>query len=733
MKLFTLCSRGVKRERCYVKFHVGEIHRRLAELSREEPERPSNYNVESMIGEKLLRQDSNFYKVEEKRADEGKLYESKETPKSKQVSYPLKGIQVETTNTQPIEEKEERSSSQFERGFFIDSGKYVDEYTAGNAEDIADDELVMSTRSVYGPTDAVEHIDFQLPHQNLNEKDELSAFADEPLDIADHFGTADPERAASEKPCSGCGSHIHCKDSSLPGFLPVEVFDKVITKKKMLDSLLCRRCYLLKHHNFLLNVNVCPVDYESMMSHLKLKDESLILLVVDVTDLPGSIHAHLPNIIGTRKPMIVIGNKVDLLPPDAQCGYFKNFRTIVQEAVEEAGFRDKFNILHTALVSAKTGYGVEDLITEIQLKYTTVKMGMRSDLYLVGCTNAGKSTLFNALLQSDLCKVRAVDLIERATTSLWPGTTISLLKFPVMKLSSYRMELRRRRLLKQKAWEQKEMYSRKLLLQETGDDKYAVPIGVIQNTYKEQEEDLQPVAIKEIAGEENARDASTKKISIDDPIFARSTWCYDTPGTVTDDQVTSLFTIDELIKVLPRKILLPRTCLLNKGTTLLIGGVGRVDLIETKKEQGVYLTVFASDELPLNIIETDKADEFLDKYSNTKTLVVPSGSVERMNDWPGLSSQTFSIQGVKEKGSKDVVLSSIGWVMVTTADPSVKLNVYTPGGKGISLRNPILPYSASLRGKRVPGSQFYKVNPIEFPVNTRRIKAQKNKKKFSKK
>jgi ribosome biogenesis GTPase A len=50
------------------------------------------------------------------------------------------------------------------------------------------------------------------------------------------------------------------------------------------------------------------------------------------------------------------------------------------------------------------------------------------DVYLVGCTNVGKSTLFNALLQSDYCKVKAVDLIQRATTSPWPGTTLNLLK-----------------------------------------------------------------------------------------------------------------------------------------------------------------------------------------------------------------------------------------------------------------------------------------------------------------
>lgn len=51
---------------------------------------------------------------------------------------------------------------------------------------------------------------------------------------------------------------------------------------------------------------------------------------------------------------------------------------------------------------------------------------------MVGCTNVGKSTMFNTLLNSDYCKVQATDLIQRATISPWPGTTLNLLKFPIL-------------------------------------------------------------------------------------------------------------------------------------------------------------------------------------------------------------------------------------------------------------------------------------------------------------
>ena len=43
------------------------------------------------------------------------------------------------------------------------------------------------------------------------------------------------------------------------------------------------------------------------------------------------------------------------------------------------------------------------------------------DVYLCGSSNAGKSTLFNALLKSDFCLPTAMDQISPATISSWPG------------------------------------------------------------------------------------------------------------------------------------------------------------------------------------------------------------------------------------------------------------------------------------------------------------------------
>ncbi|VDO38536.1 unnamed protein product [Haemonchus placei] len=563
-----------------------------------------------------------------------------------------------------------------DRGYFVEGDVYVDEYVSGKTTDLPDDELTMPQRQIFGPDDALEHIDFQLPGQSTgqdSESDELDLDEISSEEI-ERVGSINPTRPPINKNCSGCGAQLHCKDASLPGFLPEELLDKAARRRAVVEAILCRRCHLLKHHNFLLNVNVCSVDYESIMSCLRMNPEALVLLIVDVTDIPGSIYRQLPGIIGPRRPMIVVANKVDLLPPDAQCGYLKRFKNVVDEAIEEAGFRDQFTILHTALVSAKTGYGIEDLITVSSL-----------------------SRLIRSFWANCKVHLRAVDLVERATTSVWPGTTLSLLKFPIMKPSPFRLELRRRRMLHDRAWLQKEMYSRitsRFVRSWARILQFLLDQHIIHDCYQ-------------------YLTAFLSRWSLRDPVFAKGMWCYDTPGTVNEQQVLNLFTLDELIHVLPRRLLQPRTALVPVGHTLLIGGVARLDVVECVKESRVLLTTFVSDDLPLNCIPTAEVKSFLEENLGTKTLVVPCGGSERMAQWPAMESKDFELKGKKGgKALADIVLSSIGWVLVTSASPFIKIRSYTPGGRGLAIRSPMLPYAAELRGKRIPATRFYKVSVI---------------------
>jgi len=72
---------------------------------------------------------------------------------------------------------------------------------------------------------------------------------------------------------------------------------------------------------------------------------------------------------GMNRPVCVVGNKVDLLPNDG-----KNFLQRVQESLREevvrvAGIHSK-NIKHVALVSAKTGFGIEQLVNKLHKSWS---------------------------------------------------------------------------------------------------------------------------------------------------------------------------------------------------------------------------------------------------------------------------------------------------------------------------------------------------------------------------
>lgn len=106
-------------------------------------------------------------------------------------------------------------------------------------------------------------------------------------------------------------------------------------------------------------------------------------------------------------------------------------------------------------------------------------LNIAGDVFLIGCTNVGKSSLFNDLLQSDYCKVQAVDLVQRATISPWPGTTLNLLKFPILNPSKWRLYCRTLRLQAETENEQAKKFVQNYKLRLSRNIKYATLQGTL--------------------------------------------------------------------------------------------------------------------------------------------------------------------------------------------------------------------------------------------------------------
>lgn len=283
----------------------------------------------------------------------------------------------------------------------------------------------------------------------------------------------DPPLPPSGLHCSGCGAELHSQNPIAPGFLPSEKLRGAAPAdggSAPADGgaarLVCQRCWLLLHHRRALRLQVTRAQYLELVSAaLRRPGPALVLYMVDLLDLPDALLPELPALVGPKQ-LIVLGNKVDLVPQDAP-GYRQRLRDRLWHDCVRAGLlpapghrgprhasgdgdgekngnssaNSRMVVRDVRLISAKTGYGIEELISALQHAWR-----YRGDVYLVGATNAGKSTLFNTLLKSDYCTAKGAEAIDRATISPWPGTTLNLLKFPICNPTPYRMFERQKRL-----------------------------------------------------------------------------------------------------------------------------------------------------------------------------------------------------------------------------------------------------------------------------------------------
>lgn len=278
------------------------------------------------------------------------------------------------------------------------------------------------------------HVEDELDEEFSDDNDDNES---DPL-MKDIFSGPDPSCPISKVPCSGCGALLHCQNPGIQGYVPAAKFKSVSSAHLKESGMQCQRCVLLRKYNIALNASVSPEQYKEIISSIH-EVTALVLVVVDVMDMPNSLYAGLSDLIGHRRPVYVIGNKVDLLPRD-ESGYLTRVKEMLVQACEESGLSKHNFLKHVSVVSAKTGYGIEELVTKLMDDWDRKGEGSSFALlsffmnivslmpclstghvYLVGCTNAGKSTMYNALLSSDYCKSIARDFMYRATVSQWPG------------------------------------------------------------------------------------------------------------------------------------------------------------------------------------------------------------------------------------------------------------------------------------------------------------------------
>lgn len=202
--------------------------------------------------------------------------------------------------------------------------------------------------------------------------------------------------------CFGCGCELQNSDPTMSGYTPKLVGE---------GTILCQRCYRLQHYGEHNDEVLFKPDYKSIFSNL-VKNKSLIVYVVDLFSFESSLIRELFPFIKDN-PILVVANKRDILP-----------KSISDEKLKEFVYKkfqaENVQIEGVICSSAYKNYNINEIIQAC----ASLRRG--KDIYIVGASSVGKSSIINVLLKTIKNVTRNV-----ISTSPYPGTTVATITIPI--------------------------------------------------------------------------------------------------------------------------------------------------------------------------------------------------------------------------------------------------------------------------------------------------------------
>lgn len=183
------------------------------------------------------------------------------------------------------------------------------------------------------------------------------------------------------KRCIGCGAVLQNTDKKKNGYTP------------KLENKYCMRCFRLTNYNDLTET-ITEKDNEKIIATIN-KNSYYSFFLIDVTNITKEA-VNIYQSIKTRKSLLL--TKIDLLPNNISVNnYINKFKNI---------YNIKEEVYPLSSVKKVNTSKILKIIDELNL----------NKAYILGCTNAGKSTLINAMLNK-----------ATITTSRIPNTTLDFI------------------------------------------------------------------------------------------------------------------------------------------------------------------------------------------------------------------------------------------------------------------------------------------------------------------
>ncbi len=193
------------------------------------------------------------------------------------------------------------------------------------------------------------------------------------------------------KKCSGCGILLQTIDKSQEGYVD------------SLDKDLCERCFKIKNYGEYQSTTLNNEDYLKVIENIP--KESLVVYLTSVLDINLDYAKKFPH-------LLIVLTKKDLLPKSVKDYKLINYVTNIIP-----------NYLDIEVISSIKNYNLDNLISKIK------RHSHSKDIYIVGMTNSGKSTLINKLIKN------YSNQNSELTTSMYPSTTLNTVKLKIDNLS----------------------------------------------------------------------------------------------------------------------------------------------------------------------------------------------------------------------------------------------------------------------------------------------------------
>ena len=189
--------------------------------------------------------------------------------------------------------------------------------------------------------------------------------------------------------CIGCGSILQDTDKNKDGY----VLD--------INDTLCQRCFRIRYYNEYKNTIRDNNDYLKILDSIN--NDDLVVYVTSLLDIRLDY-------IDSFKNVIVVLTKRDILP-----------KSVKDEKLIKY-IKSRYNPLEVIVVSSVKNYNI-DYLFDILRQYK------KKNIYVVGTTNGGKSTLINKLIKN----YSDNDVV--ITSSMYPSTTLDKIEINILGLN----------------------------------------------------------------------------------------------------------------------------------------------------------------------------------------------------------------------------------------------------------------------------------------------------------